>query len=81
MAGGETTQRPDNHLLKFRQSFGFTGSLVLSEAGDRIITDMDLWTEVRRRMLNSELSQRAACREYDICWQKMWSTLSRHAIG
>jgi hypothetical protein len=33
--GGETTQRPDDHLLKFSQSFDFSESLVLDEAGDR----------------------------------------------
>ena len=43
----------------------------MDEAGDRVITDMELWTEVRRRVLNGELSKRAACREYDICWQTL----------
>ena len=45
MAGGETSQRPDDHLLKFRQSFGFPGSLVLDEVGDR----MNTITKVARR--------------------------------
>jgi transposase len=29
---------------------------------------MELWTEVRRRVLTGELSQRAACREYALGW-------------
>ena len=32
----------------------------------RVITDMELWTEVRRRVLTGELSKRAAYREYGI---------------
>jgi transposase len=29
---------------------------------------MELWTEVRRRVLTKELSKRAACREYELGW-------------
>ena len=29
---------------------------------------MELWTEVRRRVLTGQLSQRAACREYALGW-------------
>ena len=29
---------------------------------------MELWTEIRRRVLGGELSKRAACREYDLHW-------------
>lgn len=36
-----------------------------------MITDMELWTEVRRRVLNGELSKRAACEEYGIHWQTL----------
>lgn len=31
-------------------------------------SDMELWTEVRRRVLTGQLSQRAACREYSLGW-------------
>lgn len=31
-------------------------------------TDMELWTEVRRRVLTKELSKRAACKEYGLGW-------------
>ncbi len=34
-------------------------------------TDMEMWTEVRRRVLNKELSKRAACREYSIHWDTL----------
>ena len=40
-----------------------------------VITNMKLWTEVRRRVLNGELSKRAACAEYDICWQTLQKML------
>jgi hypothetical protein len=41
----------------------------------QVITDMDLWTEVRRRVLNGEISKRAACRQYDISWQTLQKML------
>jgi transposase len=31
-------------------------------------SDMEVWTEVRRRVLTGQLSQRAACREYSLGW-------------
>lgn len=31
-------------------------------------TDMELWSEIRRRVLTKELSKRAACREYELGW-------------
>ena len=37
----------------------------------RVITDMELWSEVRRRVLTGEMSKRAACREYGIHWQTL----------
>ena len=42
----------------------------------RVITDMQLWSEVRRRVLTGELSKRAACREYGIHWQTLEKMLS-----
>ncbi|HUU99028.1 MAG TPA: IS21 family transposase [Phycisphaerae bacterium] len=33
--------------------------------------DMELWTEVRRRVLTDELSKRAACREYELSWHTL----------
>lgn len=40
-----------------------------------VITDMELWSEVRRRVLTGELSKRAACREYGIHWQTLTKIL------
>lgn len=37
---------------------------------------MDLWAEVRRRVLTGELSKRGACREYDICWYTLEKMLA-----
>ena len=31
-------------------------------------TNMELWTEIRRRVLTKELSQRTACQEYKLGW-------------
>ena len=39
-----------------------------SDAGDYC---MEIWVEVRRRVLTGELSKRAACREYEIPWQTL----------
>ena len=43
-----------------------------------VITDMELWSEVRRRVLTGEISKRAACREYNIHWQTLQKML-QHA--
>ena len=43
-----------------------------------VITDMELWSEIRRRVLTGELSKRAACREYGIHWQTLAKML-QHA--
>jgi transposase len=32
---------------------------------------MELWAEIRRRVLGGELSKRAACREYDLHWDTL----------
>jgi len=37
---------------------------------------MEMWTEVRRRVLTGELSKRAACREYGINWRTLEKMLS-----
>lgn len=37
----------------------------------RVITDMELWSEVRRRVLTGEMSKRAACQHYGIHWQTL----------
>jgi transposase len=44
----------------------------------RVFTDMEIWVEVRRRVLTGELSKRAACREYEIHWQTLEKIL-RHS--
>ena len=36
-----------------------------------MFTNMELWTEIRRRVLAGELSKRAACREYDLHWDTL----------
>jgi hypothetical protein len=39
--------------------------------GAKVFTDMEKWSEIRRRVLNREISKRAACREYDIHWETL----------
>ena len=39
-----------------------------SQEGRGVYVDMELGTEVRRRVLTGELSERAACREYNFTW-------------
>ena len=36
-----------------------------------MFTNMEVWAEIRRRVLTGELSKRAACREYDIHWDTL----------
>ena len=38
---------------------GFPIRKVTNAARERVYTDMEMWTEVRRRVLNKELSKRA----------------------
>ncbi len=38
-------------------------------------TDMELWSEVRRRVLTGELSKRQACREYRLHWDTLQKIL------
>jgi len=45
---------------------------------------MELWSEVRRRVLTGELSKRHACKEYGLHWdtlEKICSMRNRPAIG
>jgi len=42
-----------------------------------VYTDMELWAEIRRRVLNGELSKRAACKEYGLHWDTLQKML-RH---
>ena len=41
-----------------------------------MFTDMDQWIEIRRRVLNGELSKRAACAEYGIHWDTLTKILT-----
>ena len=50
---------------------GFPIRKVTNAARERVYTDMEMWTEVRRRVLNKELSKRAACKEYSIHWDTL----------
>jgi len=37
---------------------------------------MEMWTEVRRRVLTGELSKRAACLEYGVNWRTLAKMLA-----
>lgn len=39
-------------------------------------TNMELWTEIRRRVLTNEISRRSACREYRLGWRTLQKILS-----
>ena len=41
-----------------------------------MFTDMEKWAEIRRRVLNEELSKRAACAEYEIHWDTLQKILT-----
>ena len=40
-----------------------------------MFTNMEVWSEIRRRVLTGELSKRAACREYEIHWDTLQKIL------
>jgi hypothetical protein len=42
---------------------------VRQEAG--VLTDMEIWAAIRRRVLTGEISKRQACVEYEIHWQRV----------
>ena len=50
---------------------GFPIRKATNTARERVYTDMEIWTEVRRRVLTKELSKRAACKEYSIHWDTL----------
>ncbi len=41
-----------------------------------MFTDMEKWAEIRRRVLNGQISKREACREYDIHWETLGKILT-----
>ena len=41
-----------------------------------MFADMELWTEIRRRVLTREISKRAACRIYEIHWATLKKILA-----
>jgi transposase len=41
-----------------------------------VYTDMELWAEIRRRVLTNEISKREACREYQLHWQTLQKILA-----
>jgi hypothetical protein len=41
-----------------------------------VYADMEIWTEVRRRVPIGELSKRAACQEYGLNWRTLEKMLS-----
>ena len=41
-----------------------------------MLTDMEKWIEIRRRVLNGEISKRAACQQYEIHWDTLQKILT-----
>jgi transposase len=41
-----------------------------------VLTDMEIWAEIRRRVLTGEISKRQACVEYEIHWQTLKKILA-----
>ena len=44
--------------------------------GPEVFADMELWAEIRRRVLTREISKRAACRIYEIHWATLKKVLA-----
>ena len=49
-----------------------------SEARQKVLQDMELWTEIRRRVLTGELSRRQAAREYELNYRTV-AKVCQHA--
>ena len=41
-----------------------------------MFTNMEKWAEIRRRVLNGEISKRSACAEYEIHWETLRKILT-----
>ncbi|QDT33303.1 hypothetical protein [Thalassoglobus polymorphus] len=41
-----------------------------------MFTDMQKWAKIRRRVLTGQISNRGACREYDIHWETLGKILT-----
>ena len=41
-----------------------------------MLTNMEIWAEVRRRVLAGEISKREACREYRLHWDTLTKILT-----
>lgn len=41
-----------------------------------MLQDMEMWTEIRRRVLGGEISRRQACREYNLHWETIQKVLA-----
>jgi len=41
-----------------------------------VYAEMEMWTEVRRRVLNREISKRAACEQYELHWKTLEKILA-----
>ena len=44
--------------------------------GTEVYANMELWSEIRRRVLTRELSKRQACEEYQIHWKTLVKILA-----
>ena len=42
--------------------------------------NMELWAEIRHRVLTHEISKRAACRQYEIHWSTLKKVLTHEEL-
>jgi hypothetical protein len=45
-----------------------------------VYTDMEQWAEIRRRVLNGEMSMRGACIEYKVHWDTLKKILTHPLV-
>ena len=53
------------------QHCGFSNQQAHICTGDRVFKDVEKWVEIRRRVLNKEISKRQACRDYKVPWRTL----------
>jgi transposase len=55
---------------------GFSPQVADAQGGTEVYADMDLWIEIRRKVLTEGMSKRQACEQYHIHWRTLQKILS-----
>src|SRR5712691_6328663 len=65
------TAAPDEHLCGVALFLGVPLGAMAASDGRRVRTDMEQWSEIRRKVLVEGVSKRQVCREYGLGWRTL----------